>query len=123
MPSSKRENARIERRLVATLTQACETAKAEITGFDWLTHEVDQEAFERSLQVIWVFDTRASKERALSQGQDARMRELTAAALEDAGVSLPSLDRHLHFDSEEECHLQHGGDWRRRLARFRVTRG
>lgn len=123
MPSSKREIARLERRLVATLTEACETAKAEITGFDWLTHEVDHGAFEHSLQVIWVFDTRAHKERALSEGQDVRMRELTAAALENAGISLRQPNRRVHFDSEEECRLQHGGDWRRRLARFQTAQG
>ncbi|MBT9263374.1 hypothetical protein KKQ10_00650 [Pseudomonas sp. MG-9] len=38
MPLGKRELARIERRLIATLTDACETAKAEIKGFTWLTH-------------------------------------------------------------------------------------
>lgn len=35
MPSSKRDHARIERRLIASLTDACEAAKAEIVGFDW----------------------------------------------------------------------------------------
>jgi hypothetical protein len=31
----------MERRLIACLTEACETAKAEIDGFSWLTHAVD----------------------------------------------------------------------------------
>ena len=81
MSSTKRDSARIERRLVATLTEACEIAKAEINGFDWLTHEVDYQAFAQSLVVIWVFDTRTNRELALSTGLDVRMRELTAAAL------------------------------------------
>ena len=37
MPLGKRELARIERRLITTLTEACETAKGEIEGFTWLT--------------------------------------------------------------------------------------
>ncbi|MGK9546088.1 hypothetical protein O6486_23965, partial [Salmonella enterica subsp. enterica] len=60
MPPTKRDTARLERRLVATLTEACETAKAEIPGFEWLTHTVDYAAFPQSLRVIWVFDTRAN---------------------------------------------------------------
>ena len=52
MPPTKRDSARIERRLVATLTDACETAKAEIRGFEWLTHTVDYTAFPQSLRVI-----------------------------------------------------------------------
>ncbi|MFK3821616.1 hypothetical protein ACI2KL_05305 [Pseudomonas yamanorum] len=123
MSSTKRDSARIERRLVATLTEACEIAKAEITGFDWLTHEVDYQAFAQSLVVIWVFDTRANRELALSTGLDLRMRELTATALEDAGVDLPSSDCYVRFDSEEECRLQHGGDWRLRLVKRYAVKG
>ncbi|NMX54283.1 hypothetical protein [Pseudomonas sp. WS 5146] len=44
-------------------------------------------AFPQSLRVIWVFDTRANKELALANGADQRMRELTAAALQDAEVA------------------------------------
>ncbi|MGU0799789.1 hypothetical protein ACSETL_32560, partial [Pseudomonas aeruginosa] len=57
MPSSKRDHARIERRLIASLTDACEAAKAEIVGFDWLTHEANYQAFPQSLRVIWVGDS------------------------------------------------------------------
>ncbi len=45
MPPTSRDDARIERRLIATLTEACETAKTEIPGFAWLTHTVDYRAF------------------------------------------------------------------------------
>ncbi|MBI6563179.1 hypothetical protein YA0745_23985 [Pseudomonas synxantha] len=120
MPPVSRDHARIERRLIATLTEACEIAKAEIPGFDWLTHTVDYRAFPQSLRVTWVFDSRASKEHALSTGADARMRELTAAALDAAGVQVTHMARCVSFDSEEECHHQHGGDWSRRLANMRA---
>ena len=62
MSLSKRTQAQIERRLITTLTEACETAKTQIPGFVWLTHVVDYEAFPASLKVVWVFDTQASKE-------------------------------------------------------------
>ena len=116
MPLTKRETARLERRLVATLTEACETAKAEIPGFEWLTHTVDYTAFPQSLRVIWVFDTRANKDLALANGADKRMRELTAAALQDAEVDSVEIERCVRFDCEEACNLQHSGDWRARLA-------
>ena len=116
MPLTKRDTARLERRLVATLTEACETAKAEIPGFEWLTHTVDYTAFPQSLRVIWVFDTRANKDLALANGADQRMRELTAAALQDAEVDSVKIEPCVRFDSEEACNLQHGGDWRARLA-------
>jgi hypothetical protein len=117
MPPTKRDSARIERRLVTTLTDACETAKAEIPGFEWLTHTVDYAAFPQSLRVIWGFDTCANKDQVLASGADRRMRELTAAALREAEVALVQVDRCVRFDSQEECQRQHGGDWRVRLQR------
>lgn len=38
MAASKRKYAGIERELIRTLTDACETAKSEIVGFQWLAH-------------------------------------------------------------------------------------
>ncbi|MEO8493089.1 MULTISPECIES: hypothetical protein [unclassified Pseudomonas] len=116
MPSTQRDNARLERRLVVALTEACETAKTEIPGFDWLTHTVDYANFARSLRVIWVFDTLANKEHALAAGAGERMRELTSAALLDAEVAPVPMGSCIRFDSEEECTARHGGDWRARLA-------
>ncbi|MCB2251542.1 hypothetical protein KTQ74_06525 [Pseudomonas chlororaphis] len=123
MPSSKREQARIERRLVASLTDACETAKAQIDGFAWLTHVVDDAAFPASLHVVWVFATQADKARALASGQGTRMLELTARALAEAGIELPALAAHVQYDSEEQCRRVSGGDWQRRLARLNPRRG
>ena len=118
MSSSKRDKSRVERRLAATLTEACETAAAEIHGFEWLTHAVDPAQFQQSLRVIWVFDTEESKDRAISVGQDARMRELTSLALKRIDVGSQNLVRCVRFDSEEACLRHDGGDWRTRLARI-----
>ncbi|MBP0949497.1 hypothetical protein V2J66_23265 [Pseudomonas alliivorans] len=123
MPSSKREQARTERRLIAALTQTCETAKSEIAGFCWLTHEVDYANFPESLQVIWAFDTVVAKDQALSQGLGQRMIELTAQALEESGITLTTLPGHVHFDSEEQCLRENGGNWELRLSRQYARRG
>lgn len=120
MLPGKRELARIERRLIATLTNACETAKAEIQGFTWLTHTADLNALAATLNVIWVFDTEADKNLALTDAK-ARLFELTATALREADIDLSPSERNVRFDSEEECQRTHGGNWRERLAQN--TRG
>jgi hypothetical protein len=120
---SKRDHAHIERRLVATLTEACETAKAEIVGFSWLTHEIDYGAYPSSLMVVWVFDTQANKDHALANGQGERMVELTAVALREADVLVSPVSAHVHFDTEEQCQRANAGNWQQRLARKRSTRG
>ncbi|MCK1790474.1 hypothetical protein [Pseudomonas violetae] len=116
MPIGKRELARVERRLITTLTEACETAKAEIKGFTWLTHIADLNALDETLKVIWVFETLADRKLALV-GAKARIFELTAIAFNEANIDLSPSDRSVRFDSEEECQRTHGGDWQKRLAK------
>ena len=119
---SKRDQARIERQLSRCLTEACETGKAQIVGFSWLTHEVDYARFPESLQVTWIFTTEAQKVDALAQGQDVLMQTLTRAALDEAGIDMAKLIAPVRFDSKEACTRNDGGDWRRRLARCATTR-
>ncbi|MHC8287456.1 hypothetical protein ACYZUD_11640 [Pseudomonas sp. XS1P51] len=115
MPLGKREMARIERRLITTLTEACEIAKGEIKGFTWLTHTADLNALAETLKVIWVFETLADKKLALVDAK-ARIFELTAIALNEANIDVPPSDHSVRFDSEEECQRTHGGDWKNRLT-------
>jgi hypothetical protein len=122
MPLGKRELARIERRLITTLTDACETAKGEIKGFTWLTHTADLNALPETLKVTWVFETLAEKKLAQANAK-ARIFELTAIALNEADVDWGPSDQTVRFDSEEECQRNHGGDWQKRLAQSRVTKG
>jgi len=121
MLPSKRDQARIERQLSRCLTDACKAAKAQIAGFSWLTHEVDYRRFPESLQVTWIFATEAQRTDALAQGQDALMRTLTRAALDQAGIDMEKLIAPVRFDSEEACKRSDGGDWQRRLARSATT--
>lgn len=122
MPPGKRELARIERRLITTLTVACETAKGEIKGFTWLTHTADLNALAETLKVIWVFETLADRKLAQVDAK-ARIFELTAIALKEANIDLTPSDPSVRFDSEEECQRTHGGDWKIRLTQSRVAKG
>jgi hypothetical protein len=116
MPPGKRELARIERRLITTLTEACETAKGKIKGFTWLTHIADPNALAETLKVIWVFETLADRKLAQVDSK-ARIFELTTIALNEVGIDLSLSDRNVRLDSEEECQRIHGGDWQKRLAK------
>lgn len=122
MPPGKRELARIERRLITALTEACETAKSEIKGFAWLTHTADLNALADTLKVIWVFETLADRKLALADAK-ARVFELTSIALNEANIDLVPSDHCVRFDSEQECQRTHGGDWKSRLTQSRVTNG
>lgn len=119
---AKRERGKLERQLVASLTDVCEQAKAEVAGFVWLTHCVNYQHFPKSLVVIWVFDTDAHLTSALKSDAKQHLHDLTAIALAEAGVMLDSsVTCHIDFDSEQACLRAHGGDWQRRL-RSRTAR-
>ena len=122
MSLGKRELARIERRLITTLTEACETAKGEIEGFTWLTHTADVNALSETLKVVWVFETLADKKLAQANAKP-RIVELTSIALNEADIDLKLSDRNVCFDSEEECQRTHGGNWKNRLAQSGATKG
>lgn len=64
MAGNKRALARLEREMVACLTDACATAQAEIVGFAWLTHQVDLDDFPASLRITWVFSDDTAKAQA-----------------------------------------------------------
>lgn len=122
MSLNKREQSQIERTLAATLTDACEAAKAEIVGFQWLTHDVDYQRFPASLRVIWVFASQAEQDAAIASGQNRLMQTLTAAALEAAAIQLETPAAHVHVDNEQQCLRVDGGNWQQRLARQRSSK-
>lgn len=122
MVKSKRRQNQMERQLIATLTEACETVKAEMLGFSWLTHDNGNHEFPAGLRVTWIFDTQANLDQALANGGDERMRALTKGALEETGIDSELVAACLQFDSEEACRKAQGGDWLARLAQIRQTR-
>lgn len=117
---AKRERGRMERRLIASLTQACEEAKPLLTGFCWLTHTVDYQRFPESLVVTWVFDTNTDLTDALKGEAQHDIHNLTAQALADIGVDVDNIARHVDLDSEEACQRAHAGNWQSRLRKKSV---
>ncbi|GEN28746.1 hypothetical protein HVA01_23920 [Halovibrio variabilis] len=111
----KRERGKVERKLIASLTHACEQAKPQYQGFEWLTHRVDYLHFPDSLLVTWVFDTDAHLTQALKSETKQRLYALTATALAEADVAIDDISQHTDFDSEQACQRTHNGNWQRRL--------
>ncbi|TGG93585.1 hypothetical protein E4656_11120 [Natronospirillum operosum] len=122
MTLTKRQSKQLERQLVAALTEACETAKAEVPGFIWLTHDTGGEDFPAGLRVTWIFDSQDSLDNALAGGQGERMRALTQAALAEADIEVPDLTACVQFDNEEACARAQAGNWQARLAQLRRSR-
>jgi len=98
-----------ERKLIAVLTDVCETAKQGDNGFVWLTHT----GHWRTPQVMAVFTTEQARKKALSSGWDTWFINEVNIALD----SVKSKAKAIHFDSEEACNSSSRGDWEKHLSR------
>jgi hypothetical protein len=106
---------KLDNNVVKALTIVCETAKREIVGFEWLTHSANYANFPGSLVITCVLDNSQSLEIMLASEQDKELRKKIQKQLLNAGILLKDVRRHVFFDSEQACLLEHNGDWKRRL--------
>ncbi|WP_339721493.1 Fis family transcriptional regulator [uncultured Paraglaciecola sp.] len=107
---------KLDNNLVKALTIVCEMAKHDIVGFEWLTHSANYANFPGSLVITCVLDNSQSVDVMLLSEQDIVLRKQIQQQLLKAGILLKDIRRHVFFDTEEACLLQHSGDWKRRLA-------
>ncbi|MBA1243740.1 hypothetical protein [Pseudomonas japonica] len=115
MGSLSRNHSRIDRELTRELTWACEQAKSEISGFEWLTHQADYSRLPYRLAVTWIFDSDVNRLAASVGVTNALIQDLTVAAIQQAGIARSDIRLTVALDSEQRCATQHGGDWAARL--------
>lgn len=108
---------KLENNLVQALTKACEDAKMQSHGFEWLTHTADYANFPASLHVRCIYDTDASLLSAQNSAQDVDIVKLIHAALLKAGILLKKPTRHVTFDTEQACEREHQGNWKQRISK------
>jgi len=96
----KKTDKKIDKKICKALTKACEIAKAEVSGFQWLTHFVNYNQFPESLSIICVFDTKTELEQARQQKKDQLIIDLIKSELEQINIRFKDIKRHVSFDTE-----------------------
>ncbi len=116
----RKTDKKIENQLILVLTDVCETALKAIDGFQWLTHLVEYTDFPNSLKIICIFDTNENLAVYLSKSTssyaEGELKSLIQKKLQEMGVSIKNIDRHVTFDTEEDCAKEHNGKWQNRLS-------
>ena len=115
----KKSDKKTENILIEALTEVCETALDEVTGFRWLTHFVNYSNFPESLSVVCVFDTNDDLTNALRAHNGDYLRKLIQEKFAAAGIRFTDLSQRVTFDTEEACRNEQGGKW---SVRFNQTR-
>jgi len=111
----KKSDKRLDNQICKALTNVCETAKERVIGFQWLTHLVNYNQFPESLSVICIFDTKTEFEQAQKQKNDLVIVNLIKSELGLINIRFKDINRHISFDTEEACELEHNGNWQKRF--------
>lgn len=112
----RKSDKKLDNQLRKVLTDVCENALKHIDGFKWLTHTVNYSNFPNSLKVICVFDTNESLDNYLLSKSNNQLQLSVANELNRLGIKLKNITNHVLFDTEENCDLQHNGNWAKRLG-------
>ncbi|WP_158969670.1 Fis family transcriptional regulator [Paraglaciecola sp. L3A3] len=106
---------KLDNNVIKALTIVCESAKADIAGFEWLTHTANYSNFPASLLVTCVFDNNQSLFDAQKNQQELAIRKMVQQQLLKVGVLIKNAKYQVCFDTEEACLAEHNGDWKLRL--------
>ncbi|MEH6585796.1 MAG: hypothetical protein V7720_04515 [Halioglobus sp.] len=112
----KKSHKKMDNAVRIALTDVCEEALVEVTGFQWLTHFADYSSFPSSLSVVCVFDTDNDLACALNCLNDDYLRDLIKEKLSAANIEIRDIRQHVSFDTEEACKRQNGGKWHERFS-------
>ncbi|MEH6591665.1 MAG: Fis family transcriptional regulator [Halioglobus sp.] len=112
----KKSAKKIDNAVRVALTNVCEVALVEVSGFQWITHFANYSTFPDSLSVVCVFDTNDDLSSALKARQDDYMRNLIKEKLGAANIYIKDIRRHVSFDTEEACKKDNDGKWHERFS-------
>ena len=112
----RKSDKKVENQLREVLTDVCEAALKDFTGFRWLTHLVNYTDFPKSLRVICVFDTNDNLSSFMDSNNSRELSHLIQKKFFEIGINLKSITNHIAYDTEENCEKNNNGKWADRLA-------
>lgn len=110
----RKTDKKLDNTLRLALTDVCDIALKDIIGFQWLTHSVNYSNFPQSLKIICVFDTNENIRYFEQSHYSVTLEELIQTKL--GNITLKNISKHIAYDSEENCHKEHYGQWVKRLG-------
>ncbi|CAH6857739.1 Fis family transcriptional regulator [Vibrio chagasii] len=111
----RKSDKKIENQIRDVLTDVCEDTLKGYNGFLWVTHTVNFSSFPQSLKIVCVFDSNQDRTNFLEVGGQQQVASVIQSAFNQVGIKLKSIDKHLSFDTQENCDRDHQGKWNLRL--------
>lgn len=113
----RKTDKKLDNQLRTSLTDVCEAALKDISGFEWLTHIVNYANFPQSLKVVCIFETNNDLDNYLLSNDNNYIQMLISQAFNELGIKLKNPANYVLFDTEENCASQHNGNWANRLTK------
>lgn len=113
----RKTDKKIDNQICNVLTDVCESALEEYSGFQWLTHLVNYSNFPKSLKVVCVFDTNDNLASFLASKESQGLSTLIQSKLLSVDARIKDLASRIHYDTEENCEQNHAGNWANRLQK------
>ncbi len=111
----RKSDKKIENQIRDVLTDICEGTLKGYDGFLWVTHTVNFSSFPQSLKIVCVFDTNQGRTNFLEGSGQQQVASVIQSAFNQGGIKLKNMDKHLSFDTQENCDRDHQGKWNLRL--------
>ena len=111
----RKSDKKIENQIRDVLTDVCEDTLKGYDGFLWVTHTVNFSSFPQSLKIVCVFDSNQDRTNFLEADGQHKVASVIQNAFNQVGIKLRSIDKHLSFDTQENCDRDHQGKWNLRL--------
>ena len=112
----RKSDKKIENNLRDCLTKVCDNALKKIVGFEWITHQVNFNRFPSSLKIVCVFDTNEHLRALLEANLKQSLVDEIRFALSEVDIKLKNIEKHIVFDTQEQCDAVHRGNWAKRLG-------
>ncbi|MGF1753443.1 Fis family transcriptional regulator [Vibrio makurazakiensis] len=109
----RKTDKKIDNQLRDTLTDICEGTLKGYEGFLWVTHLANFSNFPQSLKIVCVFETNQQRDE-FSQHQQ-QVNNVIKNALSQVGITLKNIEKHVKYDTQENCDRENRGKWDLRL--------
>lgn len=74
-----------------------------------MTHSVNFSSFPQSLKIVCIFDTNQDRTNFLSGEGQQSVSGAIQQAFNQVGIQLKSIDKHISYDTQENCDRDHQG--------------
>jgi len=113
----RKTDKKLDNNLRETLTNICEVALKEYSGFRWLTHLSNYSDFPNSLKIIFIFDTNSNLASFKATNGCQDINKQIQKALFKLNININNVTRHISYDTEENCSQSNNGSWKERLIK------